>query len=225
MPKPLLTFQQFNDPGLAETVAAQLKAQGIDYVVEKEGPVFDATFANNDFEPSIHLKIAAADFPRAHAALEGYYQSQLQAMDADYYLFSFTNAELLEIIRHPDEWGHLDYALAKKLLADRGHAVTPAAAEQFREQRITELARPEKTHPDQIIFGYVLAVIAGLFGIFLGYAFARLKKTLPNGELVYVYPPAERRHGRRIMIISTISIIFWVWRFLSLGDAPWARLY
>ena len=75
--------------------------------------------------------MAAADFPRAHLALKAYYQAQLSTMDPDYYLFSFTDTELLEIVTHPDEWGHLDYALAKKLLADRGKPLSPAACSGF----------------------------------------------------------------------------------------------
>ncbi len=217
MPQPLLTFQQFNDPGVAEAVAAHLKAQGIESVIEKEGPVFDPTFANNDFEPSIHVKIAAADFPRAHLALEAYYQARLSTMDPDYYLFSFTDTELLEIVTHPDEWGHLDYALAKKLLADRGKPVAPAAAEEYREERIKVLSRPERTHPQWIILGYVAAVAGSLFGFFIGYALAYLKKTLPDGQRVYVYIPMERKHGRLILLISAIGFPFWLWGVLAHG--------
>jgi hypothetical protein len=124
-------------------------------------------------------------------------------MDPGYYLFSFSDAELMEIIQRPDEWGHLDYVLAKKLLAEKGHLVTPALAEELKQQRMTELARPESTHPRQIFVGY-------------------LTKTPPNGQRVYVYPPAERRHGKRMLVISAISFPFWLW--MSLGGKsviPW----
>jgi hypothetical protein len=212
-----LTFQKFNDPALAATVAEQLKTAGIPYQLAKDAPAFDITFAGNDFEPTTHLKLSPADFPRAHAALETYYQKQLPAMDSDYYLFSFSDAELLEIIERPDEWGPLDYVLAKKLLAERGHPVTPAGAEEFRQQRMIELAKPESAHPTQIISGYFLAVLFGVFGLMLGYAIAYTKKTLPDGQSAYIYSPSERRHGKAILVISAISFSYWLWRIFQRG--------
>ena len=217
-----LTFQKFNDPGVATAVAEQLQTEGIDCVLEKEEPVFDVTFAGNDFEPTTHLKMAPEDFTRAHAVLDAYYQAQLPAMDPDYYLFSFTDAELMEIIRQPDEWGPLDYVLAKKLLADKGQTVSPAVADEFRQQRITELARPETSHPNQIFAGYFFAFGGGFLGFVLGYFLAYLTKVLPDGEQVYVYLPADRRHGKRILIISAISCPIWIWMFFQ-GKSilPW----
>lgn len=217
MPDTFLTFQKFNDPALATTVAEQLRTAGIPYQLEKDAPAFDVSFAGNDFEPTTHLKLSAADFPRARTALEAYYQQQLPAMDSDYYLFSFSDAELLEIIQRPDEWGPLDYVLAQKLLAERGHTVTPAGAEEFRQQRLTELAKPESEHPTQIIAGYILAVLFGVFGLMLGYAIAYTKKTLPNGQSAYIYSLSERRHGMIILLISAISFSYWLWRILQRG--------
>src|SRR5215475_10696802 len=98
----LLTFEKFSDPELASTVAAQLQAQGIQATLVNESPVFDPTFANNTFEPTIQLKLRPGDFRRARRLLEQYYQGQLAGMDADYYLFSFSDEELLDLVRNPD---------------------------------------------------------------------------------------------------------------------------
>jgi hypothetical protein len=231
-----LTFQKFNDPELAAVIAEQLQNIGIDCRIENESPVLDATMIGNDLGSTIHLKIASEDFTRAHAALEAYYQAQLQHIDPDYYLLAFSNAELLEILQRPDEWGHLDYALAKRLLAERGQEITPANAEQFRRQRITELATPERAHGYQIVLGYVAALtgvvggitgaVFGLWGGFgalvLGYMLAYLKKTLPNGESVYTYSPRERKHGKRILVLAAITILLWFLLLLYLaGRVPW----
>jgi len=227
MPQPNLTFQKFNDPDLAAAIAERLRTQGIDCQVENEAPLLDSTIIGNDLGAVTHLKIPPEDFTRAHAILEDYYQTQLQGIDPDYYLLSFTNDELLEVVQKPDEWGHLDYALAKKLLAERGHEITPVKAEQFRQQRIAELAKPEKVHQSQIFLGYggaFISLFGGLTGAFfglwssagsfvLGYVLAYLKKTLPNGERVYIYSAWERKHGKRILWIAVIAIPLW---FLSL---------
>ena len=212
----LLTFQKFNDPEIAAAIAEQLQAQGIRNEVVNEAPSFDVSFANNHFEPTIQLKLAPADFTNARAALQAYYRSKLKNLDADYYLFSFTNTELLEIIKLPDEWGDLDYALAKELLAERGQPVTAEQEAAFHRERLTVLARPEQTHPYQILLGYLCALGAGFFGFILGSIFAFQKKTLPNGERVYLYPPVERRHGKFIMALSAISLSYWLWHLFRL---------
>jgi hypothetical protein len=218
---PFLTFQKFNDPALAEAIAEQLHAANIDTLVVKEDALLDATIVGNDLGSTIHLKIAPSNFERANAILEGYYQRQIQTMDPDYYLFSFTDDELLEIIQKPDEWGHLDHALAKKLLADRGQAVTPAQLEQFHEQRMAELAKPSTTHPAIIFWGYLSAIVGGLIGFALGYILVSQKKTLPNGERVFTYPLSERKHGKRILIISAVSFVFWFLLTLNARLASW----
>lgn len=229
MPPPYQTFQKFNDAALADVIAEKLQTQGIDYEITNEAPLLDKTFIGNDLGSNIHLKIDPADFNRAHVILEEYYQSQLQNIDPDYYLLHFSNQELLEILQKPDEWGYMDYALAKKLLADRGEEVTTAKAEAFRQERITELAKPEKVHITQIVLGYAAAIVAlvggtagaffGLYGamgaMVLGYLLAWLKKTLPNGEKVYIYSDYERKHGKRIFWIAVIAIPVWFLMLLA----------
>ena len=212
----LLTFQKFNDAELAATIAAHLKELGISSLIVKEAPVFDISFAHNEFEPTVHLKLLPADFTRAQAALETYYEQQLGDVDPDYYLFSFTNPELMEILKHPDEWGQLDHALAKKLLADRGQAVTPDQEDNFQRERLKDLKKPDATPYHWIIGGYLLAIFFGVFGIIVGYIFAYIKKTLPNGEQVYAYSVPVRNRGKRILVLSLIVLILWLANLLKM---------
>lgn len=213
----LLTFEKFNDPELAATIAAQLKAQGVNAVIENEGPGFDVTFANNSFEPNIHLKLDPADFNKARSALEQYYQGQLADMDPGYYLFSFSDAELLDLVKNPDEWGPLDYALAKQILAEHGNPISPEEEAAFQQERIKALTKPEKSQLLWIVLGYIAAFLFPLLGVILGYILAYTKKTLPNGEQVNVYSSNEVRHGKRILILSAICFAFWLFAYLFLN--------
>lgn len=223
MPDTFLTFQKFNDPGLAASMCELLRSQGIDCKIVNEAPTFDVSFANNKIDPTIHLKVPSGEFVHAHAALEAYYQTQLSTLDPDYYLFSFSDAELLDLVGHPDEWGALDYALAKQLLAQHGIPVTPEQEAAIQQNRLATLSKTETAHAQWIFFAYLLAIAGGLFGFFLGYVLAFLKKNLPNGEQVFVYPPADRRHGKRVMVISAISFCYWLWVILSDATSltPW----
>ncbi|HVS97200.1 MAG TPA: hypothetical protein VHE54_11985 [Puia sp.] len=224
MPENFLTFQKFNDPALADSMCVLLRSQGIDCKVVNEAPVFDVSFAHNQIDPTYHLKLPSGDFVRARAALETYYAQQLNTLDPDYYLLSFSDDELLDIIRHPDEWGALDHALARQLLAKHGKPVTPEQEAAVREDRLAELSNTATEQTRWIFFAYLLAIVFGLGGFFLGYAMVCSKKNLPNGDQVFVYSPKDRRHGRRVMVISAITFAYWLWVILAGAEslAPWS---
>jgi hypothetical protein len=153
------TFQQFNDPGLASAVADKLQAQQIDCVVEKVKPLLEPGFFRNTVEQTIHLKVRVDDLDKAHKALEEYYQRRLQDVEPGYYLLSFTDKELLEILVKPDEWGHFDYVLARALLAERGLEIPDETIGQLKQQRLLQLAREASAEdePDGlVVFGELL---------------------------------------------------------------------
>lgn len=153
------TFQQFNDPGLASAVADKLQAQQIDCVVEKVKPLLEPGFFRNTVEQTIHLKVRVDDLDKAHKALEEYYQRRLQDVEPGYYLLSFTDKELLEILVKPDEWGHFDYVLARALLAERGLEIPDETIGQLKQQRLLQLAREASVEdePDGlVVFGELL---------------------------------------------------------------------
>ena len=176
----LKTFEKFNDPGLASAIADKLEKQGIHCVVEKVKPLLEPSFFRNTVEQTIHLKVRAADLERAHKALEDHYRQQLQDVDPGYYLFSFTDIELLDILAKPDEWGHFDHVLALKLLAERGLEIPEETVEEMKRQRQRQLAEQATTDNDR----------SGLqtVGAFLDDVFAAMSRRLER------YINKERRH-------------------------------
>ncbi len=144
-------------------------------------------------------------------------QRQLIDLPNNYYLFDFTDEELIEVVAKPDEWNQLDYLLALKLLKERGKEVNPILADKLREHRIEELAKPEVSQKGMIYSGYALAVLGGIIGIGIGWTLSSQKKTLPNGNVVYVYSESDRKHGNRILWIATISFVLWIVLRLYVG--------
>lgn len=205
-----LTFQKFHDIEIAKEIAERLKQNGIEYYLEENPKFFDPSFANNKVDPDINLKLRAADFSKAHKALEDYYSNSFENIEQDYYLFDFTDEELVEIVSKPDEWGHFDYMLSQKILKDRGKEINPEIAELLKTQRIKDLAKPEATDNYWIYAGYFSAVFGGLFGIIIGWTLVYSKKTLPDGQRIYAHSEKDRNHGTRILLISCISLIIWV---------------
>lgn len=195
----LLTFQKYNDPGLAQAIGEMLGKAGIEYEVEGEHLHLDPAIIGNTSDPLIHLKIPAADFNRAHAVLEAYYEGQLQDVDPDYYLFTFTDQELLDILAKPDEWGHFDYVLARKLLRERGYDITPELTDQLKAQRLAELEKYDDAYRGKT------PPLLGI-GMMSGYAVSSQKKILPDGREVHAYSPVTRKRGKLFFIIGVILL-------------------
>src|SRR5258708_23888106 len=108
----------------------------------------------------------------------------------------------MEIVSKPDEWGHFDYVLAKKLLADRGKPVSDAQAEALRAARLELLARPDYVSDD----GSMRGPISGSPPV-LSHLVTSHTRTLPNGQQVYSYSAAQRRRSRIIFLIAVIMIV------------------
>jgi hypothetical protein len=218
MPDQFQTFQSFNDIELANEVAEKLKQNNIKFIFERSKPLLDASFVDTSIEPGIHIKLQPGDFEKGHKALEDYYKTQLENIDNDYYLFSFSNEELKEIVSKPDEWGRFDYQLAQKFLKERGQEIDDVTVIKLNQDRIKELAEPEKASRLLLFFGYCFIPFGIIIGFFIGRHLFYDKRTLPNGQTVFTYRKSDRKHGDRIMILAGIlfilAIIFWLILFL-----------
>lgn len=196
----LLTFQNFNDPALAQAVAERLAAAGIPYEIEHQNLHIDAAIIGNTPEFSTDVMIAPEDFVRARATLESYYEAHLQHVDPGYYLFDFTDKELLEILATPDEWGAFDYVLARKLLIERGHAITTEYTDDLKAKRLRQLAKYDNLGSEGVVSGYIVAT---------------KKKTLPDGSQVPAYSPGARKRGWILFGLAVIALMLLLWYLLT----------
>jgi predicted Rdx family selenoprotein len=207
------TFLNFNDEDLARFVAEKLKDNNVEFIVEKSKPLLDASLVDTSIDRNIHIKLRRQDFQKGDQALEDYYKAQLTNIDSEYYLLSFSDDELKDVITKPDEWGHFNYQLAQKLLKERGHDIEESMLSKLKADRIKDLAQPEKASRLLLFFGYCFIPFGLIVGFLIGRHLFHSKKPLPNGQLVFSYTEADRKHGNRIMIITGVifilSIVFW----------------
>ena len=216
--QPYVTYRKFNDVNAALALGELFDEAAIEYLLEDYSVAFNPTFANNEQDKEFRIKLKQQDFKAADTLQEAMYESVLEDIEEDYYLFSFTNKELYEVITKSDEWSKLDYLLARKILRDRGEAVDDNLVKVLKEIRLDELARPEESSDAQIIMGYIFALFGGFIGLFIGWYLVRHKKTLPNGERIYGNSPADRKHGLRIIVISILSFTGWMFLKLRAGS-------
>ncbi len=196
-------FKTFASEQLAMDLAEVLKKNKISYQVSST-PSTDILFSNNKFGKEYTIKVRKDDFEKANQVLLQISKQEADQIDDGYYLYSFTDEELYEIISKPDDWSLLDGIIAAKILKQRGKVFDLA---KLKEERLVELSKPEPNSDSFIIFGYLISLLGGVFAIFIGWNLMTFKKTLPNGEKIYGYSQEDREHGKRIFNLGVILAI------------------
>ena len=203
----LLTYQKFNEKSEATELGELLTTNKIEFLFEDTSASFDPSFSNNELNKEFRIKLKKQDFDKVDKLLLGISANQIEEVEKDYYLFEFSDDELIEVLTKSDEWSKFDYSLAQKILKDRGQEVSEKLLESLRKQRIEELAKPEDSQKKWIIAGYIFSFLGGLLGVFIGWHLLSHKKTLPNGDSVYGYSVEDRKHGNRILILGIIFFV------------------
>lgn len=193
-------FKTFAAEQLAMDLAEVLKKNKISYQVSST-PSTDILFSNNKFGKEYTIKVRKDDFEKANQVLLQISKQEADQIDDGYYLYSFTDQELYEIISKPDDWSLLDGIIAAKILKQRGKVFDLA---KLKEERLVELSKPEPNSDSFIIFGYLISLLGGVFAIFIGWNLMTFKKTLPNGEKIYGYSQEDREHGKRIFNLGVL---------------------
>lgn len=213
-------FKRFPILELAEETAKILNDAGIKTIIADNVPPVDITFSGSTLQHEIEVRVLPADFPQAEAILQKRAEQLIEEVDADYYLFSYTDDELYKILKKPDEWGEINYVLAQQILKKRGKEINQEQIDNLKKERIEELAQPEKNQKGWVVAGYFFAIIGGLVGVVIGWALWKAKKTLPDGSKVYSYSMKDRNQGKYIFYIG---IIIWP-IILILKTVPWFGL-
>jgi hypothetical protein len=198
----LVTYKRFFEHEQVAAMVDLLKENGIEYEVTEDRESLDSLYGQKEFRQQYFVKIKKEDFKKVDSILIHHSTKDLDKVDKDHYLFSFTNDELHEILSKPDEWNEFDFLLAQRILNDRGEQVGEEKLQKLKAERIKELAKPDEGNRGWIYAGYVFAFLGGLLGIFIGWHLSTFKKTLPNGDKVYGHTVADRAHGNRILIIG-----------------------
>jgi ABC-type lipoprotein release transport system permease subunit len=203
-------FKKYPTVEQVQEVIRFLNKNDIETQFGENSSSLDSNFLGSSFNNEFEIKIKESDFEKANQILEKIAENQINEVDSDYYLFSFSNEELFDILLKQDEWNEFDYSLSKKILNSRGKSVDFDMLKSLKKQRLEDLAKPEENQKLWIVAGYFFALLGGLLGVIIGYVIMTSKKTLPNGKKVFSYNENDRIQGKIMFYIGIIMLPFYI---------------
>jgi len=206
----LQTYSKFEEKDTAIKLADFFKANDIEYMIEDVEVAFDPIFSSNKLNNEFRIKIKQQDFEKADQLIAAAPIPVLPITDSkenEYYLYSFTDEELLDLVAKRDEWSKHDFTRALSILKERGKELSAEDIAAMKIQRIEDLSQPENHHTLWIYVGYLSALAGGFFGILIGWHLMSAKKKLPNGDQLPAFSASGRKHGLIMLLLGLICFI------------------
>ena len=209
-------YRSIDDKVFATELYKELSENGIEVEWESAEGFFDPSFVTNEVLFTYYIKLRPEDFSKADQILEKLMSSQTNAPLEDYYLYTFSNEELLDVLKKPDEWNEYDRFWAKKILFKKGIEIKEEELLSMKDLRVQELKKPWKTGRLWILMVIIFIILAcrylhifSAFGlIFLGLYLAYSKRTILTGERIWAFDKTDRMLGKMILVIGIICNLF-----------------
>ena len=206
----LITLKTFNTYIEASGLVELLDKNGIPYFTMKTESTSDVVFAGNTLDEELQIKVKSENFEAAQKLLEELVEVDAEKLEKDYYLFEFTDNELLEILQKPDEWSLNDYRWAQEILKQRGQEVAVEKLDQWKKERLELLSKPEIVTSSYLRNSYMFCILGGFVGYFMGRHLYAFRKLLPNGKKVYAFDEASRQKGKKIELIGLVCFLAYI---------------
>jgi hypothetical protein len=202
------TYMAFSSKEEAAPLLEKLERQDVPFQLVDTSPSLDLTFGGaQGFRDNVVLNIQPEDFEKVDRMMQQEAAEIFKAMGKEHYLYEFSDEELIEVLKHYDQWSKLDFLLAAEVLTSRGIAYTQNDLQDFKNQRLRVLSRPDRLNQKQAIILFIYA----FFGYFkVGWQLMYDTKQLPDGKRVYSYDKQARKLGRPIFYVGIIMAGLWV---------------
>jgi transposase-like protein len=111
-------FRRFTQQLEIDEVSGILQSKNIPFKIASPDSPLGSSFGslNQEF---FELYLRNEDFESAEQILKKRAEEIVQNIKSDYYLFTFSDSELQNILSNPDDWNELDVLLSAKILNDR----------------------------------------------------------------------------------------------------------
>jgi hypothetical protein len=218
-----IKYRSFNDKALATELCQLLAENNIPFAWESTEGFFDVSFANNDILNLYYVKLRQEDFAKADELLMNSVMKSDQQPIGDYYLFSFSTEELIEVLQNPDEWNAFDQYWAKKILKSRGVEISDEELSKAKAKKLDELKRPWIVDKLWLFLAFTLWVVALWFVLFyaaiavilLSVYISFSKKTMPDGQKVLAFSETDRLLGEIVLVAGILLFGFILFQYFG----------
>lgn len=219
-----VTYRIFNVLQDALPLLDILKENEIEYEIENASPSLDVTFSASTLQYEYRIKIRASDFTKADSVISNDIIKTIDDIDSDHYLFDFSDDELVEILKKPDEWSRDDYMISHHILSQRGKTIPQQQLDQMRNDRVAFLKETRPYPKELFIAGWIGTILGGTFGLLIGWYILTFRKTIFNGERVFEYDQQSRNEAQKILriaiVVQIITVILYLWwRFSAFRES------
>lgn len=221
-------FREFLNLEEARDMANILEQYNILYKLEEPRVIIDQAIVGHSMLPKVILKILTRDFQRVNTILASIIETQ--EIPNQHYLLDFSDLELFEVLKKPDNWNVEDITLSKKILVDRGFEITDEQINQLQRERYGHLKAGKKGNLQWIAF-YGACIIIGvvflhplflLAGAGMGLYYWRDQNTDPSGERYFTFEKNTRNIGQFIFYIGIfLTVVLFIWLFYSANSDYW----
>jgi hypothetical protein len=229
MAEEFVNYKSFNDKAVAMELYEKLRQEGVPVEWESSVGIFDVSFANDEFMHLYYVKLRKQDFERADAILMEFVKQKNEKPKEGYYLYSFSNEELIDVLKNPLEWNEYDRYWAGRLLQERNIAVREEEFAYTKTENIDELRKPWKASKiwlllPLVLFSWALYTVyffPAALCIFIGAYIAFSKKTLPNGDRVRAFSDDNWFLGILVMVAGILFTTFCMLFYFDVIPIEW----
>jgi len=111
-----IIYATFPDKEQATSLLALLIKANIDHEVEETSSLFTALASEQPIFDRIKIKIKASDAERVDALIE----QDNETASVEHFLYTFSDEDLVDVIKNPKEWTQEEAEIAKKIIIERG---------------------------------------------------------------------------------------------------------
>jgi hypothetical protein len=207
------TYASFHSEGEASELTELLQSAGIAYEIEHNRNVLDKIYTGDEVDPMVAVRIRKDQFKQVNDIRRELAKNEIGQLSPDYYLFSFSNEELIDVVRNKNEWNSFDQGIAEQLLIDGNINFDRTIIENKPSKTYT----PSKLSSTYLVLEYLLSILLPYAGIIIGIATIAAYRTLADGSTVKMYDEHTRNHGRIILVIGVLRTVY----FLTMNYVLW----
>jgi hypothetical protein len=200
------TYMSFIDADSSLELTALLEKNDIPYILQDTKSDFDPSMSLNEANKPYLIQIQEEDREKVDQLVKESYD--ISKVNKEHFLYSFSDDELIDVLKNEEEWHPLDVLLAKKLIQEKNIIIDEKKITSHQEEKRLKLFNYEKLPKYTIPIAYLICFAGGMLGFAIAIFLIVSKKTLPSGEKMYSYNPSVRRHAKIMLILSSILMFF-----------------